>query len=1012
MIRIYLFIVCSIFASLSLAAQDFPMLHYGVEDGLPSNTVYEIYRDSKGYLWIATDKGVARYNGLSFEIFTTANGLPDNDIFFSQEDKFGRIWFGTSNGELCFYQNGVFHTAANTPYLKLPFKTSYIKYINPEYDGSVTIAFFEQPTFVNICRENMSVLKISRNVGEVIYLDDIRKLAANKYSVEKQINSWDTGALYFRTPDKAKSIRHVAVAVDSSGKRIHFNEEHATVIINDNSKVLSVAKNEGVIYRTCQNIRYKFSGGSIYLPDGTRIGDVPQQLNISATNTLLWLHKDSLNSFISSYEKTILNDSISFLPGKTVSSVVQDNTGNYWVSTTAAGLYRLDRSFFGQRVFNNSYRYKVNYSNATGSHLVYALSNNDLYSFNCGQSKCLFDYEKIKHADYKFSPQPCYLLDSDTFYSFYNDDNYIIGDVFAQKPIIKHYLCAVIHNSVDAIFKINKTLYVQSRKVRILCYDYSNLHEEEEIQHNERYINDPFDTRRIYAMAVAGDQSVWYATLNEVFLVSNGVPVQEKQFKNVTFRNFAFFGQNLVGYTDKNQLVVCRNIRDEKIKIDSFASQGAIWDKMFQIDKDHVLISTNDRYRILNLNDSTVANKLSINILENAIIPTSAESIASDGIKCYFFKDGAISSFSVQTFLEKPPPPVISFTKIKTLRNTIFADSSAFINYYECGNIDLSFSAVSFISKNLTYQYSVSKNGTDNWQDIKGEDINLFQPGYGTFYIKVRAKTLSSEYSQPALFKLIIGRPYWATWWFIALCILLLAGIVALIVRLRIAYIVRKNDKEHQTEVKFMRSEYKALNALMNPHFIFNTLNNVQSLINGDDKRAANEYLRVFADIIRQNMHNVSKDQIPLQKEIDLVTNYLRLEKLRFEDNLNYSINIEDDTDISGTLVPPLLIQPLVENSIKHGILPLQSSSGFVELKIYERGNMLYIEVRDNGVGLSQAKRNAQNALHESFGMENIKKRIEQLSIIQNTKIDLDIRETFDAAGQHEWTIVTIIMAL
>ena len=235
---------------------------------------------------------------------------------------------------------------------------------------------------------------------------------------------------------------------------------------------------------------------------------------------------------------------------------------------------------------------------------------------------------------------------------------------------------------------------------------------------------------------------------------------------------------------------------------------------------------------------------------------------------------------------------------------------------------------------------------------------------------------------------------------------------MALIVRLRIAYIVRKNDKEHQTEVKFMRSEYKALNALMNPHFIFNTLNNVQSLINGDDKRAANEYLRVFADIIRQNMHNVSKDQIPLQKEIDLVTNYLRLEKLRFEDNLNYSINIEYDTDISGILVPPLLIQPLVENSIKHGILPLQSSSGFVELKIYERGNMLYIEVRDNGVGLSQAKRNAQNALHESFGMENIKKRIEQLSIIQNTKIDLDIRETFDAAGQHEWTIVTIIMAL
>ena len=67
MIRIYLFIVCSIFASLSLAAQDFPILHYGVEDGLPSNTIYDLYRDSKGFLWIATDKGEARYNGLKFE---------------------------------------------------------------------------------------------------------------------------------------------------------------------------------------------------------------------------------------------------------------------------------------------------------------------------------------------------------------------------------------------------------------------------------------------------------------------------------------------------------------------------------------------------------------------------------------------------------------------------------------------------------------------------------------------------------------------------------------------------------------------------------------------------------------------------------------------------------------------------------------------------------------------------------------------------------------------------------
>ena len=77
--------------------QDFPMQHFTVEDGLPSNVIYYIYRDSKGYLWIGTDKGVARYNGLKFETFTTFNGLSDNEIFFFQEDAYGRLWLGTYN---------------------------------------------------------------------------------------------------------------------------------------------------------------------------------------------------------------------------------------------------------------------------------------------------------------------------------------------------------------------------------------------------------------------------------------------------------------------------------------------------------------------------------------------------------------------------------------------------------------------------------------------------------------------------------------------------------------------------------------------------------------------------------------------------------------------------------------------------------------------------------------------------------------------------------------------------
>ena len=206
-----------------------------------------------------------------------------------------------------------------------------------------------------------------------------------------------------------------------------------------------------------------------------------------------------------------------------------------------------------------------------------------------------------------------------------------------------------------------------------------------------------------------------------------------------------------------------------------------------------------------------------------------------------------------------------------------------------------------------------------------------------------------------------------------------------------------------------MKSEYKAMNALMNPHFIFNTLNNVQSLVNANDKVAANEYLRIFADLIRQNMHNISKELIPLQKEVDLVANYLSLEKLRFEDKLTYQIIVEENLDLTEIMVPPLLIQPLVENSIKHGILPLKSKKGIIKLEIYEKDDSLYIEVKDNGVGMGNKLKN-DNPLHESYGLSNIRKRIDQLGIMQNKKITFDIDEVLGKPDLQTWTVVTIVI--
>jgi sensor histidine kinase YesM len=185
----------------------------------------------------------------------------------------------------------------------------------------------------------------------------------------------------------------------------------------------------------------------------------------------------------------------------------------------------------------------------------------------------------------------------------------------------------------------------------------------------------------------------------------------------------------------------------------------------------------------------------------------------------------------------------------------------------------------------------------------------------------------------------------------------------------------------------------------MNPHFIFNSLNNIQGLINKDEKRTANEYLVIFSDLVRQNMHNISKGFISLQEELTLIENYLTLEKLGFKELVNYSIKIGEDVDIDGIMIPPLMIQPLVENAVKHGLLPLQSSNAKVSIEVYEREDVLYIIIEDNGIGLT-ASLKSQNKLHESFGLSNLQKRTDHLKKIQQHELSIEINEMKDTDGK------------
>lgn len=976
---------------MTLFAQDFPKLHYKVEDGLPSNTVYNVYRDSKGFLWFTTDKGVARYNGIRFETFSTFNGLADNEVFFTVEDPYGRIWFGTYNGELCYYKDGEFHTAANTPFLRLKDQSSFIKKIYVEKDSSVTIWFFEEKYFLNIDKEAVKVYKTDQLKGFNLVVSDssipytvmsVNKISDARYQVVRRHDIIDL------------DVRNGSLKVENKDYYIVNNMfSHAQKFYICKTQLRDAALN--IIGHFSNSIISRLNNGQLEINSVYRNGEY----------TLISTNK---GVFVNRLNAAVLSDSVIILPNISVSSIEQDVNGNYWATTLGNGIYNFDKDFHVNRQFDGVYNGAVKYSCVANGNIFFVTDSANLFQFQSGITRPLFNYKKYRRIEKLNVPgEPGFFInDRNRFFCFFNNENVVVRNVF-EKGNTEVYPSVYANNNFKTILpKGENSIYVLNLR-RLFYLDYDHLWTGTDICHQAYFILHEVNNRaRVFCANLDRDARLWYSTINGVYKVVSDTPVLQPQFKQIVFKQFLFLDKYMVGFTHTNKLLVCSDY-DGAMRVVEVPEQQCIWEKFYKVDDTSVLISSNNYYRYLKIHPGRQP-LFSIVTVENDQIPIKPESVCSDLRCCYFFVKGGVTAIAIDYLKKQTAPPTLRFTSLKTAQKTYPMGGASSLSYGEARNIKIHFSTISFASKNISYQYSISKNIEDSWSDIQGEEINMVDPSWGNYTVKIRARTMSGVMSNPVSFRLAILKPFGAQWWFLGIVVCCAGFIILLVVRRRIAAIVKARESAHDNKVRFMKSEYKALNALMNPHFIFNTLNNVQSLVNKDDKRAANEYLRIFADLVRQNMHNVSNELIPLEKEMTLVRNYLLLEKLRFKEYLHYEVDIDNDVDLSEIMVPPLLIQPLVENSIKHGIYPLESVEGIVKVHVFERNNVLHLEIRDNGVGLSAVKKT--NGEHTSFGLDNISKRLEQLSIIQNRRISFEITEIVE--NERKWTVGRILMDL
>ncbi|WP_420317035.1 tetratricopeptide repeat-containing sensor histidine kinase [Ekhidna sp.] len=214
-------------------------------------------------------------------------------------------------------------------------------------------------------------------------------------------------------------------------------------------------------------------------------------------------------------------------------------------------------------------------------------------------------------------------------------------------------------------------------------------------------------------------------------------------------------------------------------------------------------------------------------------------------------------------------------------------------------------------------------------------------------------------------------------------------------------------------ERQYRASELKALRSQMNPHFVFNALNSIQEYIMTNERKLAGKYLGKFADLMRIYLQHSQAKAVTIREETEALNLYLELEKLRFEDSLTYSINISDDVN-TELQIPSLLLQPYVENAVKHGLLHKESERILTINVKSDQGDILVCEVIDNGVGRkkSQEINKMRNPEHKSFATKATTSRLELLNLDRGKPIEEEVMDLADEKGNPIGTKVIIRIPL
>lgn len=978
----YLFLVGLLFAlPFKQNAQQYNFKNYSVESGLPYIQIFAMFQDSKGNLWSGGYGGASKFNGKTFKNYSPKNGLANHYVNAIIEDQFHLITVGTIDGlSVIDKVNG---TVSNY-YVKdgLPSNNVTSFCLDPRiglwtgtnkglciWDGKKVVAV---PYFKDF---NISCLFYSSNYGVLVGTNKGLYIQTN--NTQQFITLLDSVNITSISQDKTK----IYVGTDN-GLYLLDLEKHTQNVFHVSNGLLDevitsvLCQKNGVVWVGSKTGLISFNGKefSYY--------NIGFDNNSNHVRSLLIDYEDNLwigtHSGLYKYRGKgfTVYDKQHGLGSAFIFQIIRDVNQNLWIATESNGVYKFTNGYF------------KNYSTKQGlsSNQVNAILPQEDGSVWFGGDKgiSVFKNEVIQNAPFGTS----FKLEA-PINCFYKDRKNVIwvggqNGVCSMKKNGTNYSITYYKLPAKNIGKEGFPVWsiLEDNKGYIWAGTYlAGLFKLEGQQFIQQAISSPNEVTTAFDLCQDNYGNLYAGTLNGVLMFNP----DKHSYKFISEKDGL-----------SSELVYAISITKDNRYLWAGTNQGINRIDIKKLQYDFIDITKYGR-----ADGFTGVESNSHGIYED------------NDSSIWFGTVNGLIKYTPKEFIENDNLSKTSITNIKLgYTDTLLASGS--ILPFSLNNISFYFDGICLTSpEKVLYSYKL-ENYDKDWSpytDVNNTKYDNLPPGKYTF--KVKSCNNEGIWNiEPVVFSFTVKSPFYKTWWFIVFCLVATSGIVIIIFRLRLRQIKKKQQAEFEHLVEVSKAELTALRAQMNPHFVFNALNSIQHYILNSKGDEAVKYLSKFAKLIRLILSNSEKQIVTINEDLEALKLYLELERMRFENKFDYAIHIDSSIDGDYDEIPPMLIQPYLENAILHGINP-KVGNGHIDISMKIVNQFIKISIKDDGIGREKSK-SVQSlqpaARHKSLGMKITKDRVRILNTIHQSNLNVNIIDLYNEKNEAIGTQVDLFI--